>query len=218
MQTTNKVVTRGNDEQQQYHQQVQVPIFEVHVSELYADIVESNELRPPVRKNLSINPCRMLDKLIQFQKKLKSYAKTKTYRNCSFQVISKMDQGIPLQVSPQAKSHVVKLQKNKKSILKTSVNLMQTLSTLVSIKSREPLSQATFMSLNFQKFPKTRKDDIMSSLRKEFRQLRKNVPKDSKLLFGDDINQRIMSISKTSKSVVKYQSHSRHNKEYYKQP
>ena len=41
-----------------------------------------------------------------------------------------------------------------------------------------------------------------------------NVPKDSKLLFGYDINQRIMSISKTSKSVVKYQSSSRYGDKY----
>ena len=54
----------------------------------------------------------------------------------------------------------------------------------------------------------------MPAISKEFRQLRNNVPKDSKLLFGDDINQRIMSISKASKSVVKYQSQSRHHAKY----
>ena len=54
----------------------------------------------------------------------------------------------------------------------------------------------------------------MPSLSKEFRQLCNDVPKDSKLLFGDDINQCIMSISKTLKSVVKYQSSSRHDDKY----
>ena len=62
-----------------------------------------------------------------------------------------------------------------------------------------------------QNILQTRKDNIMPSLSKEFQQLRNNVPKDSKLLFRDDINQRIMSISKTSKSVAKYQSSSRHD-------
>ena len=78
---------------------------------------------------------------------------------------------------------------------------MQILNTLVSIKPGEPLSQTTFMSLKAkttdalailsyanQNIFQTRKDDIMSSLSKEFRQLRNNVPKDSKLLFGNDIN------------------------------
>ena len=81
---------------------------------------------------------------------------------------------------------------------------MQLLSTLVSIKPGEPLRQATLLSLkanttdvlpifnhanpNIYKHIKTHKDDIMSSLRKEFRQLRNNVPKDSKLLFGGYVN------------------------------
>ena len=81
--------------------------------------------------------------------------------------------------------------------------------TLVKCSPREPFSQATLMSLKAnttdalailsyanQNILQTRKDYIMPSLSKEFRQLRNNVPKDSKLLFGDDINQRIMSISK----------------------
>ena len=101
------------------------------------------------------------------------------------------------------------------------------LNTLLSIKPGEPLSQATFMSLKAntadasailsyanQKILQTSKDDIMPSLSKEFRQLCINVPRDFKLLFGDDINQRIMSISKTSKSLVKYQSSSRHDDKY----
>ena len=116
-----------------------------------------------------------------------------------------MNQEIFTQVSPQVKSHDIKLQKHQKFILKTSVNLMQMLNTLVSIKPGEPLSQATLMSLANttdtltifsyanQNIFQTRKDHIMPSLGKEFRELRNNVPKDSKLLFGDDINQRITS-------------------------
>ena len=123
-----------------------------------------------------------------------------------------MNQEIFTQVSPQVKSHDVKLQKYQKSILKTSVNLMQMLNTLVSIKPGEPLSQATLMSLKAnttdalailsyanQNILQTRKDDIMPSLSNQLRQLRNNVLNDSKLLFGNDINQRIMSICKTSK-------------------
>ena len=161
------------------------------------------------------------------EKVKKIYERAKTTENCSFLEIPGMNQEIFTQVSPQVKSHDVKLQKYQKSILKTSVNLMQMLNTLVSISPGEPLSQVTLTSLKAnttdalailscanQNILQTHKDDIMPSLSKEFRQLRNNVPKDSKLLFGDDINQRIMSISKTSKSVVKYQSSSRHDDKY----
>ena len=99
---------------------------------------------------------------------------------------------------------------------------MQMLNTLVSIKSVEPLSQATLLSLKANtsdalanlsyanhNILQTRKDDLMPSLSKESRQLRNNVPKDFKLLFGGDINQLIMRISKTLESVVKCQSSGR---------
>ena len=138
-----------------------------------------------------------------------------------------MNQEIFTQASLQVKSHDVRLQKYQKSILETSVNLMRMLNTLVSIKPGEPFSQATLISLKAntinalailsyanQNILQTRKDNIMPSLSKEFRQLCNNVPKDSKLLFGNDINQRTMSISKTSKPVVKYQSSSRHGDKY----
>ena len=150
----------------------------------------------------------------------KIHEKAKTPENYSFLEIPRMNQEIFPQVSPQIKSHDVKLQKYQKSILKTSVNLMQMLNTLVSINPGEPLSQATLTSLKAnttdalailscanQNILQTHKDDIMPSLSKEFRQLCKNVPKDSKLLFGDDINQRIILISKTLKPVVKNISH-----------
>ena len=56
----------------------------------------------------------------------------------------------------------------------------------------------------------------MPSLIKEFGKLHSNIPKGSKLLFCDDINQCIMSISKTSKSIVKYQSQKRYDEKYSK--
>ena len=58
-----------------------------------------------------------------------------------------MNQEIFTRVSPKAKSPAVKLQKHQQSILKTSVNLMQMLNPLVSIKPGESLNQAT---LNIQ--------------------------------------------------------------------
>ena len=228
LQTMNKVVTRGNDEQPQQQQQIaQVQTVEEDVSELFADIVKDKELGSPVSNNLSQDIQNVWQTNIVAEKIKKIYERAKTPENCSFLEIPRMNQEIFTQVSPQVKSHDVKLQKYQKSILKTSVNLMQMLNTLVSIKPGEPLSQATLMSLKVnatdalailsyanQNILQTRKDDIMPSLSKEFRQLHNNVPKDSKLLFGDDINQRIMSISKTSKSVVKYQSSSRHDEKY----
>ena len=55
-------------------QQVQQETFSLFASslgnalslELFADIVEYKELVSPISNNLSINPCRMYDKLMQF--------------------------------------------------------------------------------------------------------------------------------------------------------
>ena len=99
------------------------------------------------------------------------------------------------------------------------------LNTSISIKSGESLSQATLMPLKANSTDalailsfanhnilQTRKDDIMPSLSKKFRKLCDNVPKDSKLLSGNDVIQHI--ISKKLKSVLKYQSSGRHDDKY----
>ena len=83
----------------------------------------------------------------------------------------------------------------------------------MSLKANTADALAILSDAN-QNILQTRKDVIMPSLSNQLRQLRNNVPNDSKLLFGNDINQCIMSISKTSKSVVKYQSSSRHDDKY----
>ena len=75
------------------------------------------------------------------------------------------------------------------------------LNTLVSIKPGEPLSLAILMSLKTnttdslailshanQNILQTRKDNTMPSLSKVFKQLHNNVSRDSKLLFGDEID------------------------------
>ena len=54
----------------------------------------------------------------------KTYKKAKTHENGSFLDIPRMNREIFTQVTSQAKSHDVKLQKHQKSILKTSVDLM----------------------------------------------------------------------------------------------
>ena len=56
----------------------------------------------------------------------------------------------------------------------------------------------------------------MPSPIKEFGKLHSNIHKGSKLLFCDDIDQCIMSILKTSKSIVKYQSQKRYDEKYSK--
>ena len=83
------------------------------------------------------------------------------------------------------------------------------LNALAGIKTGELLVQDTLMLLKSnttdtlailsytnQNFLQACKDDIMPSRMKEFGQLRNNIPKDSKLLSGDDIKQCIMSILK----------------------
>ena len=87
--------------------------------------------------------------------------------------------------------------------------------TLMLLKANTTDTQAILSYTNHD-FVQTNKDDIMPSLIKEFGKLHSNIPKGSKLLFSDDINQCIMSISKTSKSIVKYQSQKSYDEKYSK--
>ena len=57
------------------------------------------------------------------EKLLKNYERAKASKTCSSLDILRMNQDIFTQISPQAKAHIVKPQKNLKFILKT-VNLM----------------------------------------------------------------------------------------------
>ena len=111
LQTLNKVVTRGNAEPplQQQIAQVQT-VVEEDVSELFADIVEDKELGPPVSNNLSQAMQNVWQTNIVAEKIKKIYERAKTPENCSFLEIPRMNQEIFTQVSPQVKSHDVKLQ------------------------------------------------------------------------------------------------------------
>ena len=113
LKTLNIVVTRSNDEQPQQQQQIaQVQTVEDDVSDLFAYIVEDKELGLPVRNNLSQVMQNIWQTNIVTEKNKKIYEKAKTPENFSFLEIPRMNQEIFSQVSPQAKSHDVKLQKH----------------------------------------------------------------------------------------------------------
>ena len=87
--------------------------------------------------------------------------------------------------------------------------------TLMLLKANTTDTQAILSYTNHD-FVQTNKDDIMPSPIKEFGKLHSNIHKGSKLLFCDVIDQCIMSILKTSKSIVKYQSQKRYDEKYSK--
>ena len=48
---------------------------------------------------------------------------------------------------------------------------------------------------------KTRRDDAISYLSRDYKQLRSGVPKSSEYLFGDYLNQSVQAITKTCKNI-----------------
>lgn len=93
------------------------------VSELFADVVEDKALQPPKSNKLSQTMQNVWQINIVSEKLLKNYERAKASKTCSSLDILRMNQDIFTQISPQAKAHIVKPQKNLKFILKT-VNLM----------------------------------------------------------------------------------------------
>ena len=60
-----------------------------------------------------------------------------------------------------------------------------------------------------------RRDDVLPQLGKSIRQIRFNIPKESKTLFGDDVSKRIASVKKIQRDIRTSNSYSS-TPHYYK--
>ena len=80
--------------------------------------------------------------------KLKRYhEKYKIPSNCLYLKVPMMDSEIYHHISKPSKAHDVKLQKHQKNIVKASTAVVETLNTLIGIKSNEKLSSQTLADL-----------------------------------------------------------------------
>ena len=125
-----------------------------------------------------------------------------------------MDSEIYHHISVPSKIHDVKLQKHQKNIVKASTAVVETLNPLIGIKSNEKLSSETLTELK-QKATETlamlskannyiierSRGDVLPQLGKDIRQIRFNIPKESKTLFEEDVSKRIASVNEMQRDI-----------------
>ena len=121
--------------------------------------------------------------------------KYKISPNCLCLKVLMMDSEIYYHISKPSKAHDVKLQKHQKNIVKASTAVVGTLNT-IGIRSNEKLSSQVLTELkqkatdSLAMLSKTnsyisemRRNDVLPQLDKDIRQIRVNIPKESKTLF-----------------------------------
>ena len=134
--------------------------------------------------------------------------------NCMFLQIPKVDPEIFASIPQQAKGHDVKLQRQQTMLVKAAVPITQLINKLMQIKVDQQMSEELLVSLKESaseafailshadsKMLQMRRDDIVPHLAKEFKQLRNDVQKGSEYLFGDNVTERIASITRANKAT-----------------
>ena len=99
-------------------------------------------------------------------------------------------------------------------LVKAAVPITQLINKLMQIKVDQQMSEELLVSLKEStteafailghadsKMLQMRKDDIVPYLAKEFKQLRNYVQKGSEHLFGDNVTERIASITRANKAT-----------------
>ena len=91
----------------------------------------------------------------------------------------------------------------------------QTMSEDLLVALKQSASEA-FALLSYTELLKMRKDDIVSKLSPEYKQFRASNGKGSVLLFGDNLNNRITTIAKSSEATHDISGKPEHTKSDYK--
>ena len=117
-------------------------------------------------------------------------------------------------IPARTRSQDVKLQKMQKLLLKSAYPIVKILDSILAsnssnnkpdlmliIKIKELASDAlAVLSKSNQELLQQSRDGITKNLSREYKTLKYNVPSDSELLFGDDLNNRIKLLQATSKA------------------
>ena len=155
------------------------------------------------------------------------YEKYKIPSHCLYLKVPMMDSEIYHHISKPSKAHDVKLQEHQKNIVKASTGVVETLKTLIGIKSNEKLSSQTLTELKQKAtdflamlskannyINEMRTDDVFPQLGKDIRQIRFSIFKESKTLFGEDVK-KITSVKKMQRDIRTSSSYSS-TPHYYK--
>ena len=134
--------------------------------------------------------------------------------NCMFLRIPRVDPEIFASIPQQAKGHDVKLQRQQTIVVKAAVPITQLINKLMQMKVDQQMSEELIVSLKESaseafailshadsQMLQMRRDDIVPYLVKEFKQLRNDVQKGSEHLFGDNITERIASITRATRAT-----------------
>ena len=134
--------------------------------------------------------------------------------NCMFLQIPRVNPEMFASIPQQAKGHDVKLQRQQTMLVKAAVPITQLINKLMQIKVDQQMSEELLVSLKESaseafailshadsKMLQMRRDDIVPHLAKEFKQLRNDVQKGSEYLFGDNVTERIASITRANKAT-----------------
>ena len=117
-------------------------------------------------------------------------------------------------IPAHTKSQDVKLQKMQKFLLKSAYPIVKILDSILTSNSSnnrpdhmlvnkiKELASDTLavLSQSNQELLQQRRDGITKTLSREYKTLKHNVPPDSKLLFGDDLNNRIKLLQSSNKA------------------
>ena len=117
-------------------------------------------------------------------------------------------------IPAHTRSQDVKLQKMQKFLLKSAYPIVKILDSILTSNSsnnkpdhmlinkiKELASDAlAVLSQSNQELLQQRRDGITKNLSREYKTLKHNVPPDSKLLFGDDLNNRIKLLQASNKA------------------
>ena len=114
-------------------------------------------------------------------------------------------------IPAHTRSQDVKLQKMQKFLLKNAYPIVKILDSILTSnnkpdhmlinKIKKLASDAlAVLSQSNQELLQQRRDGITKNLSREYKTLKHNVPPDSKLLFGDDLNNRIKLLQASNKA------------------
>ena len=133
--------------------------------------------------------------------------------NCKTLKTPKVNPEIVHNIKQQARAKDVKLQKIQSSLIKGVVPVIKSIDIITKFKPNQKLSEETIkqlkahatdsiglLSIANHDLLQSRRDGIILQLAKDYRQLRSDVPAESKYLFGDDLKQRLTTIKATNKA------------------
>ena len=190
------------------------------LSDLKHDFSENSKFGKKVNKDLAEIICNMWEEMPPKDLIKHRLKKQKIPENCKVMNVQKVNNEIFSAIVAPAQSEDVRFQKIQKQVAGAAVPVVYILDTIMNSESnkiegkdldnlKSKASEALgLLSIANQEIVRKRRDCLVPHLHKEYKPLRRNVPKNSKYLFGDDLKGRLKSIQAMSRAVNKTKQNS----------